>query len=86
MSNYMYETILSENSHTALLELVYQINPLYLSPLKDEMFPLKCGQHLMLNSYLFIKIDKPVYFVYKVQKHFATFGICLEKYEPLLLK
>ena len=37
----------------------------------------------MLNSYLFIKMDKPVYFVYKVQKHFATLGICLEKYEIL---
>ena len=28
-------------------------------------------------------MDKPVYFVYKVQKHFAILGICLEKYEIL---
>ena len=27
--------------------------------------------------------DKSVYFVYKVQKHFATLGICVEKYEIL---
>ena len=31
----------------------------------------------------FYQMDKPVYFVYKVQKHFATLGICLEKYEIL---
>ena len=37
----------------------------------------------MSNSYLFIKMYKPVYFVYKVQKQFATLGICLEKYEIL---